>query len=132
MFRINYLRNFNFSPWTTDEEKIIWAYTRGFPQRIIQTAFHFGSDKVSRTIMNFKQTGTTPSPAQSNPRTKLTQNVLLYKNYKMILNRGFRWQFHYLHLVKDAKCSIFITNHQSTNKCLLLNKNGIVFHFHYQ
>ena len=53
-----------------DEEKIVWAYTRGFPQRIIQAAFPFGSDKVSRTINHFKQTGTTPSPAKSNPRIK--------------------------------------------------------------
>ena len=94
---VNYLRNFNFNPWTTDEEKIIWDFTRGFPQRKIQTPFHYGSDKVSKTIRHFKQTGSMPAPSQQHLRRKLTENVLLYIESEM---------------QKDART----TNHQKISK----------------
>ena len=46
---------------TTDEEKIIFAPTRGFTIRQIKSAFHFGSTKITKTIRSFRVNGTIPS-----------------------------------------------------------------------
>ena len=69
--------NHSFPATTSDEEKIIWAHTRGFSQRIIQSAFHFGSTKVSRTIQHCQRYGTIPNPQRKTTKM-LTTNILLY------------------------------------------------------
>ena len=79
---INFCRNTIFAPGTTDEEKIIWAYTRGFSQRVIKAAFHFGSDKISRVITSFKETGSIPGPL-TRQNYKLTQEIMTYIETKL-------------------------------------------------
>ena len=69
--------NFSFPASTTDEEKIIWAYTRGFSQRVIQKSFHIGSIKVNRTIQYYKKNKEIPKPKNTTAK-KLTENILLY------------------------------------------------------
>ena len=71
-----FLSTYKFLPGTTDEEKIIFAHVRGFSQRIIKKTFHFGSDKISRTIRFFNDNGVIPKPLEQHPKTKLTPEVL--------------------------------------------------------
>ena len=72
---INFCRNTTFAPGTTDEEKIIWAYTRGFSHRVIKAAFNFGSDKMFRVISCFKETGSIPAPL-TRQNYKLTHEIM--------------------------------------------------------
>ena len=74
---INFCRNTIFAPGTTDEEKIIWAYTRGFSQRVIKVAFNFGIDKICRVISCFKAMGRIPAPL-TRQNYKLTQEIMTY------------------------------------------------------
>ena len=74
MFALD-LAKIQFSPITTDEEKIIFAFTRGFTIRKIKEAFHFGTSKVSETIKYYKRTGNVPKSQQREP-PKLTSEVL--------------------------------------------------------
>ena len=69
----------------TDEEKIIWAHTRGFPQRVIKEVLHFGSDKVSYVINYYKHNGTVPEKQPIKP-TKLTPEVLTIINTQILEN----------------------------------------------
>ena len=62
------LARVQFSPTTTDEEKIIFAFTRGFTIRKIKEAFHFGTSKVTETIKHYKRTGDIPKPQQRTPQ----------------------------------------------------------------
>lgn len=70
-----HFRSQQFSPATTPEEKIIFAFIRGFSLRKIKETFHVGSDKVSETIKYYRRTGSIPKPPERK-RTKLTQTVL--------------------------------------------------------
>ena len=79
------LAAFKFPPKTTDEEKIIFAKTRGFTIRQIREAFHFGTQKVCDTIKEYKRTGSVPQPKTKRVPTKLTQEVLT-KIHTMIFN----------------------------------------------
>ena len=76
MFALD-LAKIQFSPITTDEEKIIFAFTRGFTIRKIKEAFHFGTSKVSETIKYYKRTGNVPKSQQREP-PKLTSEVLAH------------------------------------------------------
>ena len=66
-----------FPPRITDEEKIIFAHTRGFSASKIKKAFHFGSDKVSRTIKSYKLNKVTPKSPKRSP-TKLMAELLAF------------------------------------------------------
>lgn len=79
------LDKIKFPPRTTDEEKIIFARTRGFSTRQIRDAFHFGNTKISEVIKEYKRTGVVQKPKQNHKPTKLTHEVLL-KIHTMIYN----------------------------------------------
>ena len=64
------------SPRTTDEEKIIFARTRGFTIRQIRDAFHFGNTKITEVIKEYRRTGMVPKPKANHAPTKLTHEVL--------------------------------------------------------
>ena len=53
------------------------THTRGFSASKIKKAFHFGSDKVSRTIKSYKLNKVVPKSPMRGP-TKLTAEVLAY------------------------------------------------------
>lgn len=73
--KLRFLLNYKFPPKTTDEEKIIFAYTHGYPVRQIALVFHYGHHKICRVIKHYRETGETPKPINHCP-TKLTPEVL--------------------------------------------------------
>ncbi len=73
--KLRFLLNYKFPPKTTDEEKIIFAYTHGYPVRQIALVFHYGHHKICRVINHYRETGETPKPINHCP-TKLTPEVL--------------------------------------------------------
>ena len=91
------LDKIKFPPRTTDEEKIIFARTRGFSTRQIRDAFHFGNTKISEVIKEYKRTGVVQKPKQNHKPTKLTHEVLLKIHTMMMLMsplKQCRAQFH--------------------------------------
>ena len=69
------LAQVHFSPATTAEEKIIFAFTRVFSIRKIKEAFQVGTDKINATIKYYKRTGEVPPPQKKSSR-KLSPEIL--------------------------------------------------------
>lgn len=73
--KLQFLKNFKFPPRTTDEEKIVFAYTKGYTVRQTAQCFCFGSHKICRVIKHYKETGEILKPV-NHSKLKLTPDVL--------------------------------------------------------
>ena len=66
-----------FPPRITDEKKL-YLHTLMVSQQVkLKKAFHFGSDKVSRTIKSYKLNKVTPKSPKRSP-TKLMAELLAF------------------------------------------------------
>ena len=84
--RIRYAQQLQFPPGTTPEEKIIWAYTRGYSHRMIRKSFSVGAERIARTISYFVHTNQIPAPHTMGRPRVITPQMITHIEKKLLEN----------------------------------------------
>lgn len=112
------LKFYPFPPKTSDEEKIIFARTRGYSFRQIQDAFGYGNSKMTRVWSQYQQTKSVPPSLSRGPHSKLTPDTLM--NIQQIVSQNAHSTLHSISRTLLEKHDISISKSTVENGLRLL------------